>query len=182
MGGIAVSLVDSESRSELVSFVDLYLARVGTGPMGLEEGNLQGFVLQEVLKGAALPWLLGLSLVGAPAVLALLFLRGFALGFTVVFLFEQLSYRGLLLAFVGILPQTMLGVPGLLLAAGAAITFAVGASKVLSGRRVDGSVYSQLATATLLTLCASVLIALSCWIQGNVSPILVETLVGYIRA
>lgn len=180
-GGIAVGVVQDDSRIELSRFVDGYLAHVSSAPLGQSDGEARSFMIQEVLRGAMLPWLLGLSVIGAPVILALIFLRGFALGFTLMFLFEELSYRGLLLAFAGILPQALIGVPGVLLAGGACIAFSLGAAKVLTGRRDEASVYSQAATATILTLAAATLILCSTWIQGNVSPVLVETVSGYVR-
>ncbi len=181
-GGIAVGVIHDESRAELSAFLDGYLVYVGGASDEAAPQSTAGAVLPQALRGALLPWLLGLTILGAPVILALVFLRGFALGFTLVFLFDQLSFRGLLLAFVGILPQSLFAIPAVFLASGAAVTFSLGAVKLLAGRRHEGGIFSQLATATLLTLIAAGMIACSVWVQGNVSPVLIETFSGYIRA
>lgn len=180
VGGIAVGVVHDESRADLSAFLQGYLGHVGGGTD--EVAPVASSAVPETLRGAALPWLLGLTILGAPVVLALVFLRGFALGFTLVFLFDELSLRGVLLAFVGVLPQSLFAVPAVLLASGAAVTFSLGALKLLTGRRSESGVFSQFATATLLSAIAAVMIACSVWVQGNVSPVLIETFSGYIRA
>ena len=52
------------------------------------------------LKTLGLMWILGLSIIGIPLILILIFLKGLVIGFTVGFLVSQLSWRGLWFAFV----------------------------------------------------------------------------------
>lgn len=180
-GGIAVSVVQDESRHELSGFVEGYLAHTATASETQWSSSLTRNVMQEMLQGAGLPWILGLTVLGAPLILALVFLKGFALGFTIVFLFDELSYRGILLMFAGIVPHSLLKIPALLLASGAALTFALATAKILVGRQSEKGVWTQLAATTTLAVAAALFIATGTWIQEVISPILIETIAGYIR-
>ena len=48
----------------------------------------------------------GLTVIGAPVVLGIVFLRGFVLGFTIGFIIDELYVRGLILSLSSVLPTT----------------------------------------------------------------------------
>lgn len=76
-------------------------------------------ILDNVLKTAALLFVLGLTVIGAPLVLGIVFLRGFVLGFTVGFLIQETSLNGLILAAAAVLPpHNVVAVPAIMIAAG----------------------------------------------------------------
>jgi len=177
-GGIAVGVMDAGSRSELAEFLGGYVDQLasGAGALGLTSTPIS----LEALRGAGIPWLLGLTVIGGPVVLALAFLRGFALGFTLVFLFERLSYKSILLAFVGILPHAMFTIPGAILACGSAIAFSLAAAKILAGRRDEGPVLGHFIVSSVLSGAAAILIVIGAWVQANLSPILVQTIARYV--
>lgn len=68
-------------------------------------------------------YLLGLTVIGMPAVLALLFARGFSLGFTISFLAREKAGEGIVLALTSVVPQNVLLIPAILLASVAALSF-----------------------------------------------------------
>ena len=68
-------------------------------------------------------YLLGLTVIGMPAVLALLFARGFSLGFTISFLTKEKAGEGIMLALTSVVPQNILLIPAILLASVAALSF-----------------------------------------------------------
>lgn len=68
---------------------------------------------------------LGLTVIGMPLVLIIVFTRGFVLGFTIVFLIQTGSYSGGILAFLAILPPNLLSFPAYIMAAVAAINFSL---------------------------------------------------------
>lgn len=177
-GGIAVGVMDAASRDELAAFLGGYVGELADGAGALASEPTA--ITLEVLRGVGIPWLLGLTIIGGPLVLALIFLRGFALGFTLVFLFERLAYKGILLAVAGILPHAIFTIPALVMAGGAAITFSLVAAKVLAGRRSEGQILGHFVVASLLCACAAILIAAGAWVQSNLSPILVQTVARYV--
>ncbi len=79
----------------------------------------QGLIFRQALKlnfqYLFLVWILGLFLFGYPLICGLVALRGFSVGFTVGFLVERASYRGLLFALGSVLPHNLLIVPALII-------------------------------------------------------------------
>lgn len=59
-------------------------------------------------------YLLGITVIGIPVILAFILMRGFILGFALYFLIAEMSAHGLLLSMVSIVPQNLIFVPALL--------------------------------------------------------------------
>ncbi|MDD3654243.1 MAG: stage II sporulation protein M [Desulfotomaculaceae bacterium] len=70
-------------------------------------------------------YLLGLTVIGIPVLLIIIFIRGFALGFTVMYLAREQSTQGIILTLAAIFPQNILLVPALLIAGMASLSFAL---------------------------------------------------------
>jgi stage II sporulation protein M len=89
----------------------------------------QNYALQEnfihYLKYTGVIWILGLSIIGLPVILILLFLKGVFIGFTVGFLVHQLGWNGFLFAFIAVLPQNMIVVPVILFMSVLSISFSM---------------------------------------------------------
>lgn len=70
-------------------------------------------------------WILGLSIIGLPLILILLFLKGVFIGFTVGFLIHHLGWNGLLFSLVSVVPQNLVIVPVILLISVLSISFSL---------------------------------------------------------
>ncbi|MGB9826737.1 MAG: stage II sporulation protein M, partial [Desulfofundulus sp.] len=70
-------------------------------------------------------YVLGLTFMGIPVILVMVFLKGFVMGFTVAFLNYDLAWRGLLLVLACIIPQNLLYLPALLAGSVASLSFAI---------------------------------------------------------
>jgi stage II sporulation protein M len=84
-GGLSVRSLNAPGHQELSQFLEQLLRSLtveGTAP----GSGWQWMAAQDVLKTAGLLWLLGLSVIGVPLIAAVVFLRGFVLGFTLGFL------------------------------------------------------------------------------------------------
>jgi stage II sporulation protein M len=100
--------------------------------------------------------------------------RGFVSGFTVAFLAAEMGGRGVLLAAAGHLPQSLLEVPALILAAAASVAFAQEVIGSWRARRRLTGFYEALAGYTGTLLSAGVLLVLSCLVEGYLTPLLVR--------
>jgi len=69
-------------------------------------------------------YLCGLTVIGIPVIAGLLFVRGFALGFTAGFMIAQKGWPGILLAAAALLPQNLILAPVLVIASAVAACFA----------------------------------------------------------
>lgn len=129
-GATAVRFVGQEALTELAGYFDAFLAGSGQYPGSQAEVTRQALNNNLLLLSAT--GFLGLTVVGFPLVLALVALRGFALGFTVAFLVQAKAFPGVLMALLAILPQNLVNIPVLLMAGVAALSFSL---DLVQGRR-----------------------------------------------
>ena len=121
-GALAVGVLDGEQKTDLWSYLAGFLADL---PSRSIDGHLVLWEsLGENLKTAGLLWVLGLSVLGVPVILVVLFLRGFVLGFTVSFLVVNFGWQGLLFALVSVLLPGIIIVPALVFTGAATLSFA----------------------------------------------------------
>lgn len=121
-GALLVNALTLEQRQEMSQYLGsfLHLIHQGTEVNGLEFLK-QAFATQ--LKWILLIWVLGLSVVGLPIILILDFLKGVLIGFTVGYMVAQLSWKGLLFAFVSVAPQNLIVIPAIIICSVSALAF-----------------------------------------------------------
>lgn len=134
----------------------------------------------KVLKEVGVPWVLGLTIILAPVVLALLFLHGYSLGFSAGFLIHDLSLQGLVIGFLSIIPHQIFLIAGHFVVAGASLSFAYGAAKVLMGSKDENPVFFHLLRSMLLTVIGGAFILIGTWVQHYVTPVLVRLGAGLV--
>lgn len=132
-GALAVDTVPAAVQANMSSYLQNFLS---VAPSQLGTPVQIRLVLWDYVKYAGMIWLLGLTVVGAPLAVVWVFMRGFALGFTVAFLVADLGWRGLLIGIFGVLPQNLLAVPALVGLAVVAVDFAVVMVRSLASGRV----------------------------------------------
>ncbi len=123
-GAIIVNSLELTQKEELAGFLQYFFANVNDH--GITEPGAhfqQTFAFH--LKTVGIIWILGLSIIGLPLILLLLFLKGVVVGFTVGFLVDQLQWQGVMYAITGVLPQNMLIVPALLIVGVGGISFSL---------------------------------------------------------
>ncbi|MFC4078170.1 stage II sporulation protein M [Salinithrix halophila] len=129
--------------------------------------------LGDHFKTIGLMWLLGVSVVGMPFILLLMFLKGMVIGFTVGFLVSQLSWEGLSFAFVSVVPHNLLVVPVLIIVAVSGIGFSILLTKNrLIQRR--GSIYPQFLSYSVLVTSLACVLVLASMFEAYVSPVLMR--------
>jgi len=168
-GALAVRSLDLETRQELVRMLSdsMQALAVGRGPSA---GELLRDALLRQARLVSLMWVLSISLAGAVAVPALPLVRGFTSGFAVAYLAAELGTRGVLVAAAGHLPQTVLEVPGLILAASASVGFALEVATSWRVRRRLSGYYGALAGYSNTLLSAAVLLVAAALVEAYVSP------------
>ena len=173
VGSYKVSSLEGGVRSHLLQMIDNYLK-------GGMEGNLDGasifysaFLHQS--KTILAIWFLGLTVIGFPLILAVVFLRGISLGFTLNFLFQEKAGAGIILSFIAVLPQNIVYIPFLLIWAVVAVNASL---YILKGRNNS---YLPLGTAliaySLLMLLFILVFLVGAFIEAYLSPWLLQLLV-----
>lgn len=179
-GGMATRAVDDGAKVEIRETLGRFASGVdGSIPPAGEE-VVRKTLFGDVLRTAALLWVLGLSVIGAPLILIITFFRGFALGFTAGFIVEELRWRGVLLAVTALVPHNLFAVAGLLVAGAAGLTFAAGAARILIGKRTEYTVYGQFASATLFAVVAAGLILAGAFVEAYITPVFVQLAARYL--
>lgn len=123
-GSMAVNWLPGDQKTNLAAAVTEMALRVAQGGQPLPAIDVFSRSLANNLKLGGVIWLLGFTVMGIPFILALLFLRGFIIGFTVGFLVNQAGWQGVLIAFSSVLLPSLLAIPALFMLAAGAVTFA----------------------------------------------------------
>lgn len=172
-GSLGVNELSQEQAAGLEDYVNKGL--------GLYTDKIDfSFTARQAIYKNLLNWgkifFLGLTVIGMPLVLIIVFTRGFVLGFTIVFLIQTGSYAGGALAFLAIIPPNLLSFPAYIMASVAAINFSL---YLLKGR--DPTTRSMSITqyffgylGVMLTL--GLLFAGSALIEGYLSPFFIRLL------
>lgn len=125
-------------------------------------------------------YLSGLTIIGIPVIAGLLFVRGFALGFTAGFIIGQKGWQGVLIATAALLPQNLILVPVLVLASALAACFATALVRRIFNPRVP--VATGLARYSLF-MAVMALAALGCgFIEVLVTPQLLAAVLSLLNA
>jgi stage II sporulation protein M len=110
--------------NETVQLED-YLARLATPDTTEEKGSVFRQAIMRNTVPVGVIYVAGLTVIGMPVVAGVLFLRGYALGFTTGFLVRQKGVYGLGLVLAEILPQNVLLLAVFLFAAVASFSFSL---------------------------------------------------------
>lgn len=171
-GAVIVNSLELEQKQELIGFLHYFFDHMERG--GIAEPSLhfwQSFAYY--LKTVGIMWMLGLSIIGLPLILLLLFLKGLVVGFTVGFLVDQLQWQGVTFSLLGVLPQNMLVIPALLIVGVGGISFSLRLIRTRLLSRRDVILPHFLGYTTLVFAMAGVL-TVAALFETYVSPVLMR--------
>jgi stage II sporulation protein M len=133
-GTFTVQSLGYAQQSELYDYFQHYITEVNKGAIVEHQYALaQNFIHYVKYTGAI--WLLGLSIIGLPVILLMVFLKGVFVGFSVGFLVHQLGWKGLGLSFLSIVPQNLIAIPLLITLSVISISFSTQLIRYLFGTR-----------------------------------------------
>lgn len=166
LGESQVSSLDGAVKSHLLSLVDKYIEGGITGNNLAVNMLFAAFINQAYLVLTI--WFLGLTVIGLPLILGLIFLRGFSLGFTLGFLVSEKSGGGVLFGLLAIVPQNLVYIPFILIWGVVAMNFSI---QVLRARGTGFSdVMRGIISYTLLMLVFLALCLMGAFIETYLSP------------
>lgn len=131
-GALGVQRLNADQAQELSIYLDQFMMQAGVIEVDTVKA-LQDVLYSDLVVILAI-YLLGLTVIGIPVILGIIFTRGFVLGYTVSFLASEKSLQGIALVCAAVLPQNLILIPALLLAGVASLSFAV-----LLARRFNNS-------------------------------------------
>lgn len=125
-GALAVKTLGEEQKVELITYLKVFFQGLHDGhDAGLDVGALVKQAMLNNIKTVVMIWLLGLTVIGVPVILFIVFTRGFVLGFTVGFLVNEYVLRGVAFAIVSVIPHNVLLIPAIIAAAVSGVAFSL---------------------------------------------------------
>lgn len=171
-GSLGVRVLNEGQSSSLLKFIEQGLAQTN-GELDYIMNTRQAFVKNALNLAKIL--ILGLTVIGVPFIMLIIFTRGFVLGFTIVFLLQGKGLLGGLLALFAVVPPNLLSLPAYLLAAVSATNFSV---YLIKGRSTPGSISlpKYFLNYILVMLGLILLLVGAAFIEGYYSPVIIQLL------
>lgn len=169
-GIIVLWYLPQEEITSLSKYLDGLWKALSEDPP--QRSVLVGETVWRNLKLALAFWFLGLTVVGLPLVVLLIFWRGFVLGFTTGFLIAHRSWLGIVVVLLGIIPHNLLYVPALLLGGIFSLAFSL---QLIRGRPLATSaLLHRILQYTGWMLVVALLLCLAGFLEGVWAPVLVR--------
>jgi stage II sporulation protein M len=165
-GGLAAGVLDKHQKVDLMNYLN-------QGLHGQMIQN-QAYTKQTIIANIQMVFFLffmGISVIGIPLALLLVFTRGFILGFSTGFLFQTMGIKGFILTISGIVPHNLLFIPALFLMVIAIMDCAAALTKIRFTKK-PVALGTELVKCSILTMGVLIIMILAGLIQGNISPLI----------
>ncbi|WP_274651723.1 stage II sporulation protein M [Paenibacillus humicola] len=171
-GALLVNALTMDQQRELAENVQLLAKRALADAPGAGGGDFAGRAAFYA-KWLLLIWVLGVTVVGMPLVLALDFFKGVLVGFAVATLVNEHAWRGLLFSLASVAPQNLIVVPALLIASVSALSFSL---YVIRSRLLNryGTLSGPLAAHTSTALLMLLIATGAALVETYASPVLLK--------
>jgi stage II sporulation protein M len=177
-GATAAKVISIDQADHLTGYFNSFLDKVATTPVS-EQMYFRHSVMNNLYIMLAI-YALGLTVIGIPLVLVAVFTRGFILGFTIGFLVRAKAVKGLIFAFVSVLPHNILVIPAVI--AGGVISLSYSAMIVKTKFFANNSsVVGRFGiyTALMSILCLATVVA--GFVEAYVTPVFIKTAAAWVR-
>lgn len=171
-GALMVNAMTLEQKEDLLQYLNNFLQTMRYGVDVSEQQSFAQFVLLH-MRWIALIWLFGLSVVGSPLILALNFLKGVLIGFSVGYLIGQFSWTGVLFALVSVAPQNLFVIPAIIILSVSGLSFSILLVKNRLLQRKD-SIRGSFVTFSLTALAMGTMLIGVAAFEAYVSPALIQ--------
>jgi stage II sporulation protein M len=176
-GAIVVNSMNFSQKQDLFVYLSRFFGQVEEGQFA----NSKDIFFQSYfhnIKYVLLMWVLGISIIGLPVILILLFLKGVVVGFTVGFLVNQLSWKGFLLSFVAILPQNMIAIPAYIIIGTLAVAFSLKMIRQQFVKRISEPFFQQFIRYSIAMGFICLLLVAASLIEALVSPVFMKSVIS----
>lgn len=177
-GAVIVNSMNFTQKEDLYFYLSRFFGQVSEGKVASSVEMLQQSFFHN-LKYLGLMWVLGISIIGLPVILIMLFLKGMVVGFTVGFLVNQMGWQGFMLSFVSVLPQNIVLIPAFIIMSTVAISFSLKIVKQLLMKKtnVTESPFSLFTRYAAVFVFISVLTVIASGLEAYASPILMKNVI-----
>jgi len=168
-GAIVVNSLNITQKQDLFYYLNRFFGQVSSGEFASAHEMFKQSYFHN-MKYVGLMWVLGISIIGLPVILVLLFLKGVVVGFTVGFLVNQMKWHGFLLSFVSIMPQNLIIIPALIIMAVLSVTVSLKMVRNQFMKRTMEPVFPMILRYTVVMIIISVCLLGASFIEAYLSP------------
>ncbi|WP_010284406.1 stage II sporulation protein M [Bacillus timonensis] len=179
-GAIVVNSLNPIQKEDLFFYLSRFFGEVSEGTYANSTDMFKQSFLHN-LKYVGLMWILGISIIGLPIILILLFLKGVVVGFTVGFLVNQMGWSGFLLSFVSVLPQNLLIIPTFIVVGTVAVAFSLKMIRQQFMKRMNEPILQLLTRYSLLMIAVSFVILTASAVEAFASPVLMKEIIDVVN-
>ncbi|MGG1675064.1 stage II sporulation protein M [Neobacillus sp. NRS-1170] len=176
-GAIVVNSMSFSQKEDLYYYLSQFFGQV-SGDKVAEDNDLFLQSFSHNSKFIGLMWILGISIIGLPVILILLFVKGMVVGFTVGFLVSQMGWKGFLLAFASILPQNLIIIPVFILMAALSVIFSMRMIKKQFMKKFAQPIMPFFKGYIFALIAAVIFISAASGIEAYLSPWLMKTIIS----
>lgn len=176
-GAVVVNALADGQKTDLFNYLKGFFGLVNDNHLP-DSSYVTWHSVATNLKMLGLIWILGLSIIGLPLIVVLVFLKGFTIGFTVGFLVDNFAGKGFMFAILAVLPQNLIIVPSLIVAGVAGIAFSL--MLVRSRFTQNMPLYPKFLSYTALFLILAVCLIVASFVEGYVSPFLMKMITPHL--
>ncbi|WP_050615640.1 stage II sporulation protein M [Bacillus testis] len=178
-GAIIVNSLSITQKEDLMYYLSRFFGQVKEGNITASYHMFKSSISHNI-QYMALIWVLGISIIGLPLILILLFLKGVVIGFTVGFLVNSMGWEGFRIAVVSVLPQNIILVPLTIFITVVALALSIKMIQRIFYRQVRIPLkpifFKYIASFVLCIL----LISCAGMIEAYISPVFMKQMVGLI--
>lgn len=178
-GSLSVNSLADGQRQELTQYLKLFLQGFRQDPTAVVSDPVYAReAIAGHLKTILFLTILGISVIGVPLILLLVFTRGFILGFTIAFLVRQLAGRGVVFAAAAVLPHQFIVIPALVVLSVANIDFAGALIRSRFGKK-PVFISSEIMRCLGINLGGLIILTLAGLVEGLMTPIFIRWVAGF---
>lgn len=176
-GATIVNSLHSELKQDLLFYLKQFFSQADKDNIGEPSVVWKESYISQLMY-ISIIWVLGISIIGLPIILFLLFLKGIVVGFTVGFLVDQMGIEGFLLAMVSVLPQNLIVIPIYIFISTISIGFSIQLIKQLFIKKQTNSILPELVGYSFLFLIVGIILLVSSCFEGYISPKLMKFVIN----
>lgn len=180
-GAIIVNSLSISQKDDLYYYLNQFFGVVSNDKVAASSDLFRLSFLHNI-KFLGFMWLLGISIIGLPLILILLFLKGVVVGFSVGFLVSKMGWNGFLLSFATVLPQNLFIIPMFIFIAVVSVCFSFQLiRKIFVKHTLAFPFFPLFSSYVVFMLIAAGGIAAAAGIEAYISPALMKSVVTYIQ-
>lgn len=176
-GAIVVNSLSVIQKDDLFYFINEFFTQVVNGEM-VEAKEIFRHSFSYNSKYIGLMWILGMTMIGLPIILVLLFLKGMVIGFTIGFLVQQMGWKGFFLSFVAVLPHNLIIIPIFIGIAVISVSFSLQLIKKLFTKSFYQPFAPMLVRYFMFLGVALIFIGIAAFIEGYLTPYFMKAILS----